>query len=159
MTKSCAAAIFLAFDDTAAVTRLAFCSSSGSGPTTLTPGSRRNTLVAASYTFSTVKAYVSHARNRGLGTADSHDTLAGVLLPFGRHKVMLSHVRHDDKARANQDARQWGVGYLYALSRRTDLYAAYAVIGNDNGAAFTVGSATEKGSGDRAANLGVRHSF
>ncbi len=119
----------------------------------------RNTLLAASYSFSTFKAYVSHARNRGLGTADSHDTLAGVLVPFGPHKVMLSHVRHDDKARANQDARQWGVGYLYALSKRTDLYAAYAVIGNDNGAAFTVGSATEKGSGDRAANLGVRHSF
>ena len=50
-------------------------------------------------------------------------------------------------------------GYLYALSKRTDLYAAYADIDNRNGATFTVGNATERGSGDRALNLGIRHNF
>ncbi|MYM33289.1 porin [Duganella sp. FT94W] len=119
----------------------------------------RHTLVAASYRFSRLKAYVSHARNRGLASADSHDTLAGVALPFGRHKVMLSHVRHDDRAAANQDARQWGVGYQFALSKRTDLYAAYAAIHNERGAGFTVGTASDRGGGDRATNLGLRHSF
>lgn len=45
------------------------------------------------------------------------------------------------------------------LSKRTDLYAAYAVINNRNGAAFKVGNATDSGSGDKAFNLGVRHNF
>ena len=119
----------------------------------------RNTLLAASYKFKVLTAYVSHARNKGLGSADSRDMLAGISVPFGPHKVMFSHIRHDDRAAANQDARQWGIGYLYALSKRTDLYAAYGVINNANGAPFTVGSATERGSGDRAANLGIRHNF
>lgn len=119
----------------------------------------RNTLLAASYKFKILTAFVSHARNEGPGSADSRDALVGMSLPFGRHKLMLSHVRHDDRAAPDQDARQWGIGYLFSLSRRTDLYAAYAVISNQNGAPFTVGSATERGSGDRAANLGLRHNF
>lgn len=119
----------------------------------------KNTLLTARYKFKSLTAFVSHARNKGLGAADSRDALIGISVPFGPHKLMLSHVRHDDRAAANQDARQWGIGYLYALSKRTDLYAAYGVISNENGASFTVGSATERGSGDRAANLGIRHNF
>jgi predicted porin len=119
----------------------------------------RNTLIAASYKFARLTAHLSHARNDGLASADSHDTLAGISVAFGRHKLLLSHIRHEDRTGSGQDARQWGAGYLYALSKRTDLYAAYAIISNDNGARFTVGNATERGSGDRAANLGIRHTF
>ena len=119
----------------------------------------RNSLLAASYAFSQVKAHVAHARNRGLSQASSRDTLAGVTVPYGRHKLLLSHIRHDDRAAANQDARQWGLGYIFAMSKRTDFYAAYAMINNDQGGSFTVGTASERGATDRATNLGVRHNF
>ncbi|WP_020655337.1 porin [Massilia niastensis] len=119
----------------------------------------RNTLLAANYKFSMLTAFLSYAINKGPGLADSRDMLAGVSVPFGRNRLLLSHVRHDDRAAAHQDASQWGVGYLVGLSKRTDIYAAYAVIDNRNGAAFKVGNATEKGTGDRAVNLGIRHSF
>ena len=118
-----------------------------------------NTLLAASWKFARLSAYLSHAANKGPGAADSRDSLAGVSVPFGRHRFLLSHVRHEDRSARGADAHQWGAGYYYSLSKRTDLYAAYAVIRNRNGAAYTVGNATEKGSGDRAANLGIRHSF
>jgi predicted porin len=62
-----------------------------------------------------------------------------------------------DRSAANQDARQYGIAYLYGLSKRTDLYAAYGRINGHNGAPFTVGNATDDGKGQRAFNLGLRH--
>ena len=121
--------------------------------------STRNTLLVASYDFGVVTANLGHALNKGTGAADSKDDVVGVSVPFGAAKLLASYVRHNDRSKANKDASQWGIGYSYALSKRTDLYASYARIDNKNGAAFKVGNATDKGSGDRALDLGVRHTF
>lgn len=49
---------------------------------------------------------------------------------------------------------------MYALSKRTSLYAAFARISEDNGLTnFHVGNATETGTGNKAFNLGVVHNF
>ncbi|QOL48746.1 porin [Massilia litorea] len=119
----------------------------------------RNTLVSANYAFKPVTVYASYAVNKGPAAADSKDMLAGVSIPFGANKLLFSHVRHNDDTAANNDARQWGVAYDYFLSKRTDIYIAYAVIDNRNGAAFRVGNATDTGTGDKAFNLGLRHNF
>lgn len=119
----------------------------------------KNTLLAGSYNFGAVITHLAYAVNKGTGTADSKDLVAGVTVPLGKGKLLVSGVRHDDRATANRDASQWGVGYLYGISKRTDVYASYASINNRNGAAFKVGNATDKGSGDKAFDLGIRHSF
>lgn len=119
----------------------------------------RNTLLSANYKFGKVVGYASYALNKGPAAADSRDMLAGVSVPVGPHKLLFSHVRHDDRAAPNMDASQWGIGYHVPLSKRTDVYAAYAAIRNRNGAAFRVGNATDTGSGDKAFNLGIRHNF
>jgi predicted porin len=119
----------------------------------------RNTLLSANYEFKPVTVYASYARNRGFGALDSKDMLAGVSIPFGPGKLLFSHVRHDDDTAANDDARQWGIAYDLQLSKRTDIYIAYAAIDNRNRAAFKVGNATDTGTGDKAFNLGVRHNF
>ena len=119
----------------------------------------RNTLASGNYKFGKVIGYASFAVNKGPAAADSHDMLVGVAVPVGPHKLLFSHVRHDDRAAPDMDASQWGIGYHIPLSKRTDVYAAYAVISNDNGAAFRVGNATDTGSGDKAFNLGMRHNF
>ena len=119
----------------------------------------RNTLLSANYKFDLATAYASYARNKGPAAASSDDLALGVAVPVGANKVLLSHVRHDDKTAADRDAAQWGVAWLTPLSKRTDLYAAYANIRNRNGAAYRVGNATDRGSGDRAFNLGLRHTF
>lgn len=92
---------------------------------------------------------------------DSTDVLVGITVPFGASKIIASYIRHNDKTANDNSANQFGVGYTYALSKRTDLYAAYAVINNKNGSGYTVGNAGDVlfGSGDKAYNLGVRHSF
>ena len=119
----------------------------------------RNALASANYNFKAVVAYASYAINKGPALADSRDMLVGVAIPIGAGKLLLSHVRHEDETTAANDASQWGIGYTYRLSKRSDLYAAYAVIDNRNAAAFRVGTATDRGTGERAVNLGLRHNF
>jgi predicted porin len=118
-----------------------------------------NSLLAARYTLGAVTAHAAYVRTRGLGGADSHDALLGLCYTAGPHRVAVSAIQHDDSTAARRDARQFAVGYLYALSRRSDLYTAYGHIGNDNGATFKVGNATDDGSGNAAFNLGFRHWF
>lgn len=148
----------------------------------------KNTLLAGTYDFKVAKLHLAYGVNKGVnsspirgvtdaisgantsnpyarataptfGSSDSRDALIGVTVPFGPHTFLASYINKNDKSAANQDANQWALGYRYALSKRTDLYAAYARINNKNNASYTVGSAIETGSGDKAFNLGVRHTF
>ena len=136
-----------------------------------------NKLLAANYDFGVVKAYVAYSVDKGNNSAplgnngnpfggvlptastDGNEVLLGVTAPIGTGTLMASVMRKNDKTVFNQDARAWGVGYLYPLSKRTNLYTAYGSISNKNGAGYTVANNTEAGTGDRAFNLGVRHAF
>jgi predicted porin len=121
--------------------------------------SAKNTLLAGRYDFGVAKASFGYAINKGTGTEDSRDALFGVAVPFGASKVLASYIRHDDRSAANSNATQWALGYFYSLSKRTSLYTSYARIDNSNGATYTVGNATDKGTGDKAFNLGILHAF
>lgn len=119
----------------------------------------RNTMATARYHFGAVTGHVAYARNKDLLGNDSNDALLGlaVALPVG--KLLVSFIDHHDDSALGQDARQGAVGYLYPLSRRTDVYTAYGHINNRNGASFRVGTATDTGTGTTGFNLGVRHVF
>lgn len=138
----------------------------------------KTTLLAATYDFGVVKAHLAYGVNKGLNSSplrnttnpfgsavapvastDSNDLLIGATIPFGNNKILTSYIRKDDKTAKNQDASQLSIAYVHSLSKRTDLYASYAKIDNKNGAGYTVGSAIEAGSGDKALQVGVRHSF
>ncbi|MDB5936074.1 MAG: Porin [Massilia sp.] len=137
-----------------------------------------NKMIVANYDFQVVKAYFAYSKDKGFNSAplgnnnnpfgsvvpptaslNSNEYLLGLSAPLGGGTVLASYMRKNDKTFFNQDARGWGVGYLYPLSKRTSLYTAYASINNKNGAGYTVNNNTEAGTGDRAFNLGVRHSF
>lgn len=136
----------------------------------------KNTLIAANYDFGIAKAYFGYEIDKGAGSsplpvanaygykvapkssADSRTLLLGVGVKAGTGTVLASYIRKDDKQNG-QDANQFGIGYLHPLSKRTDLYAMYGTMSNKNGAGYTIGNNTEAGSGDKAYNLGVRHTF
>jgi general bacterial porin, GBP family len=136
----------------------------------------KNTLLAATYDFGVAKVYFGYEKDKGAGSAplpvanayglkvapkssaDSAEWLLGVGVPMGGGTLVASYIHKDDKQNA-QDANQFGIGYLYALSKRTTAYTAIAKIKNKNGAGYTVGNNTEAGTGDKAFNLGVRHAF
>ncbi|WP_338763010.1 porin [Massilia sp. METH4] len=140
-------------------------------------GLGRNTLLAANYDLGWAKLYGAYGIDKGdnstpLGNAnnpysgvrptpstDGRSALLGFSAPLAGGTLMFSAMHKDDRTAFNQDANSWGVGYLYALSRRTGLYAAYAHIDNRNGAGYTVANNTEPGSGHTGWNLGIRHTF
>ncbi|MFL6676402.1 MAG: porin [Massilia sp.] len=146
----------------------------------VTPVSRTigtNTLLVANYNFRVIKAYFAYGIDKGFNSAplgnannpyggvkptastDGNSILLGFSAPVGPGSLMGSVQRKNDKTSFNQDARSWGVGYVYPLSKRTNLYTAYGKIDNKNGAGYTVANNTETGSGDTGFNLGLRHTF
>ena len=136
-----------------------------------------NTLIAANYDFGVIKAYLGASFDKGFGSApisvanaynsrvapiaslDGNEFLVGLSAPVGTGSILASVQHKNDKTTPNQDATGWGVAYLYPLSKRSNLYAAYASINNKNGAGYTVQNNTEAGTGDKGFNLGFRHSF
>jgi predicted porin len=138
----------------------------------------KNTILAANLRFGIATAYAAYSVNRGWGSSplwnpdnpygatmasspstDSRDVLVGLSLPVGATTLLASFVRKNDRDLANRDAHQVAVGASYAMSRRTDFYAAYSRISNRNGAAYTVGNASSPGGSSAALNLGMRHAF
>ncbi|WP_026355208.1 porin [Massilia niastensis] len=144
-------------------------------------GSARNMLLAATYAFRPARLHLAYGINKGPFSSplrnpanpfgvtpaptaaslsrDSKDALVGLTVPFGVHMLLASAIHKDDRMAANQDATQYALGYRYLLSKRTDIYTVYSKIINRKGATYTVGNATEAGAGDRAWNLGLRHTF
>ena len=137
----------------------------------------RNLLLGANYDFKWVRLYGAYGVDRGFNSAtlgnannpyggvkptpstDGREILLGFAAPVGPGTLMFSTQHKDDRTQFNQDAAEWGIGYLYALSKRTGLYVAYAHIHNKNGAGYTVANNTEPGTGNTGYNLGIRQAF
>lgn len=137
----------------------------------------RNLLLGANYDFKWVRLYGAYGIDRGYNSAllanannpyggakptpstDGRELLLGFTAPVGPGTLMFSTQHKDDRTQFNQDATGWGIGYLYALSKHTGLYAAYAHIHNKNGAGYTVANNTEPGTGNTGYNLGIRQAF
>ena len=150
----------IGYSDSALSVRLAYHKANGT--TALNSDlSDTSTMLAANYNFQVAKVFAAYSDNdvQISGRGKSRDLLIGVSIPFGNHTFIASYIDKDSRATLNRDASQFGLGYTYALSKRTNLYAAWASIDNKNGAPYTVGNNSEPGSGDKAFNLGVRHTF
>ncbi|MDR3056367.1 MAG: porin [Zoogloeaceae bacterium] len=86
----------------------------------------------------------------------------GVTVPFGKHAILASY--NTSKAKqsnfVNDTAKQWALGYTYSLSKRTNFYAAYADINNDDGRGTAVSDANNGGQGyQNGLQFGLKHSF
>ena len=139
----------------------------------------RNSILAANLRLGWGTAYAAYSLSRGWASSplfnpdnpygaglarspssNSRDLLFGMAVPVSQGTTLLaSLIRKDDRDLANQDADQVAVGASHAVSRRTDFYAAYSHIRNRNGAGYTVGNASARGSGNSAFNVGMRHAF
>ncbi len=135
----------------------------------------KNTLLGATWDLDVAKIFAAFSDNRGIdssafpntgnpfgftpvASSKTRDILVGARIPIEKHAFLISYINKDDRV-ANNDANQVAVGYTYALSKQTNLYAAYARISNKNRASYTVGNNSEPGTGDKALNLGVRVIF
>jgi predicted porin len=85
---------------------------------------------------------------------------------MGAGRIMASVVRQDDKRADASDATQYGLGYDYNLSKRTDVYVVGAYIKNENDGQYAIGAASASGGftakpGDssKGIQVGMRHRF
>lgn len=121
----------------------------------------KNTLLVAKYDFGVAAASFGYGVNKAAGSAgakdfDSRDMLLGVTVPFGRHSVMASYIRKDDRAETattDFDANQYAIAYNYSLSKRTTFYTALSKLSN------TRFNTTKFGPGDKEFDIGIRHTF
>lgn len=119
------------------------------------------TPVLGPTTAATVGAIV--ANNARL---DAHLYTVGGHYRFGSNRILAQVSRTDDRQQANNDVLLFGLGYDYALSKRTDFYTAVAHIRNSNraqfalgGAGYTGGSTESPGQDGNALQFGIRHRF
>jgi predicted porin len=97
------------------------------------------------------------------GEADGRGFLIGALVPVGAGEIRASYSQYklDPGAGADPRSRQFALGYVHNLSKRTAIYTTVAHVRNNNGAALTLNGATLGAGGDRSTgfDLGIRHSF
>ena len=144
------------------------------GPVATVQDERKNVLFGGTYDFGVAKAHFAYGTTKNTTAqaalpavvaagntnyGDARYTMLGLSAPLCAGRLMASYVRHDDRGVNNFDADQIGVGYSYALSKRTSLYTAYAKINNKNNSFYSVGNAGNSGIGNSAFNLGLAHTF
>ncbi len=118
-------------------------------------------MLAGNFDLGVAKLFAAVTDNDWLALGGkSRDYLIGATVPMGPHNFIASYIKKDGRGvNAARDADQWALGYTYALSKRTNVYASYGRISNDGTAAYTVGNNSEAGLGNKAFNFGVRHLF
>jgi predicted porin len=118
----------------------------------------RSTAAGGSYKFPLLKVFAVAQVNSSTAAVplDTRDYLLGVSVPFGASTVIASYIRHDNCAAADSDSRQVAVGYIYALSKRTNLYTSYVRLENERLAKLQT---AVLGGTDRLFTAGIRHFF
>ena len=148
------------YDFAVAKAYLAYGSNKGVNSAVYNSGLSNTNFAANGGAYTSSSSLNAYGYNAAAPSTDSTNLLIGTTVPVGpAGTVMASYIKTNDKGIANADADQWALGYSYALSKRTSTYASYAKIKNKNGAVYTVGGNSEVGTGDKAFNVGLRHSF
>lgn len=133
----------------------------------------REVFTGAKYDFGPFVGYANFAINRGAivpGTPNykSEDYLIGAQIPVGASgRIIASYIYKNDRSAANNDAQQFGIGYVHKLSKRTSLYTSYAHIWNHapntaTSGFYRVWNANDVGNaaaGNSAFSLGMNHTF
>ncbi|MFZ6847049.1 porin [Undibacterium sp. RuRC25W] len=131
--------------------------------TKMTNGIKANT-VAVNYDFGVAKpVFVYQKQSDDTGVSIKTFTL-GVTVPVtptGKVLATFTNVKNDTATAKGTvgTAKQFAIGYQYALSKRTDLYTAYARTNQDANSTGFAGVASTAGANINELTAGVRHQF
>ena len=158
-----------AFDIAAAITRSHFNS-------TATIGNYTHANIGASWYAGFAKFFALYNTvrvNIVAGTVRKNTAEIGAHIPaFEVGRIRISYAYLDDRSddsvrnadgmpRNRDDARQFGIGYVHNLSKRTALYGTYARLMNSGQARYVVSGGVAPAAGQRSTGweFGVRHLF
>jgi predicted porin len=139
----------------------------GSATTPLT-NTTKLSLVGGTYKFGPATLHLAYEREKDDAGTDFRDVMVGLSAAAGAGgNVLASFIDKRDKSAAgDRNAKQYAIGYIYAMSKRSNLYTSYGRIRNSSAAAFTVGDASSGGSSNQAPGatssgftVGMRHIF
>ena len=109
-----------------------------------------------------LQAHFSRDKNEAL-TGDGKGTgyLIGALVPVGAGEIRAAYSRYKvETALGDPESKKLALGYVQNLSKRTALYATFARVNNDGGAAQMLNGATGPANSDSTGyDFGIRHSF
>ena len=118
--------------------------------------------LGASYNFGVATPMVLIASERGNDKRVDLYSI-GVKAPLGPGELRAAYTMYKDKKVSDADASRIAIGYGYRLSKRTELYAAFAHMTNDDSAKRKLGSSLshDPGVGKNVTGyeFGVRHNF
>ncbi len=113
--------------------------------------------IGASYNFGVVKLMAQSNKTKVDGAADIDGYVVGATAPLGSGMVRFA-LSETDKAGAKSNLT--AIGYVYSLSKRTDLYATYARVTNKGGASAALnGATTGANQSSSGYDFGVKHAF
>jgi predicted porin len=118
--------------------------------------------IAGAYDFGVVKVSALYdilrvdSRTAVDVDADVRSWFVSAKAPLGQAVVLkATYGRTEDKDLDDSEASKWGIGADYNFSKRTNLYASYGSIHNDDNSAHQISPAANASVG-RAGPLGVR---
>lgn len=123
---------------------------------------QKDWLLGGTYDFGIAKAHVGFGETKyedkvASTTDKTRSYLVGASVPMGKHTLLASYVVNDVRTLDNAKTGQWALGYTYDFSKRTNLYASYGHVSNDDNVGL-VGAAA-LGESVSKMNVGVRHTF
>lgn len=126
----------------------------------------KDTVVGGNAGFGPVKLTLAWRRFE-YTTAEQTNLLFGAVWIHGQGELKLSYVKGNLQGRVGttvidaNDAKQFGLGYVYHLSRRSAMYATAARIANDGRGNFVIpgGPTLTAGGTSTGYEAGVRHVF
>ncbi len=129
-------------------------------------GDDKEMVVGAGYKMGAIELKGNYMTADPTGANNQYEQInAGASYTFGANKVFANLQRNEleNGARGNG----FSIAYSYTLSKRTNVYAAYATINNNEQGLFAINSAGSNvtppalafGSDPKAFTVGMRHSF
>lgn len=129
------------------------------GRTEYATGDATQTNFAAAYDFRVVKVMATLNRDK-TGDVKARGGVVGVSVPVGPGEFKASYSQYRLDSAADPEAKQFAVGYVHNLSKRTALYATYATLRNSGGSSRSLnGGITAPNENASGFDLGVRHAF
>jgi predicted porin len=127
-------------------------------------GDDKELIVGGAFKFGDFEIKTNYMKADPFGANNKYEQINfGAAYGFGANKVFANVQRNELENGAEADG--FSIAYSYALSKRTNVYATYAVLRNNATGLFALYSAgsnitpTVAGSDPKALALGVRHSF
>lgn len=131
----------------------------GTNKTSYLTGDIRTNNVGASYNAGVALFKAMYTKDKISTGVEGQGGSAGVEFPFGPHTVRTAYSFYERET-AGTKVSKLAAGYLYSMSKRTQLYTTIARLSNSGGSSAAFGNARVSPNGNSTGfDLGVSHSF